>query len=144
MWATSLPSPTSDSPTQSFVIFAIASTPPRAVDGPVSADRQNGYPCCCKHPAGDAGNRIAAEPRPAVRSQSLSRLGGKMAPQPILNDLAAQLCGVQEARGRDRDEARRIERAFMLGAVGMACEAFSIPEEKEELFMMNVLGTYLG
>src|SRR5262249_7115209 len=70
MWATSLPSPTRDSPTQSFVIFAICqhssrgkATPPRRH---TAVDRQNGYPCC-QHPAQNAGpvSRIAAEARPA-------------------------------------------------------------------------------
>src|SRR5271157_3139121 len=82
MWATSLPSPTSDSPTQSFVIFAIANTPPKekqtVPDGQVSVDRQNGYPYR-QHPARDARpvSWIAAE-APALQSQSLLRADGKM------------------------------------------------------------------
>src|SRR6266567_5418851 len=54
IWATSLPSPTSDSPTQSLVIFAIANSSQgkakfaNGVEFPVS--RQDGYPCC-QHPA---------------------------------------------------------------------------------------------
>src|SRR5216684_5926954 len=93
MWATSLPSPTSDSPTQSFVIFAICHTPPeekrRLADGHVSVDRQNGYPCC-QHPAGDAGpvSRIAAEARPARQSQSLLQADGKMFRSRFANSVA--------------------------------------------------------
>src|SRR5262245_12358094 len=59
MWATSLPSPTSDSPTQSFVIFAICqhSSRGKAADGTI-ADRQNGYPCC-QRPAEQGPDRLA-------------------------------------------------------------------------------------
>jgi hypothetical protein len=42
------------------------------------------------------------------------------------------------------DHAREVERAFLIGAAGMAAEAFSIQEADETLFLMNVVGTYMG
>src|SRR5262249_37292477 len=86
IWATSLPSPTSDSPTHSPLIFAIAISfqgkhfLPRRPDG--LRRRHNIYPCC-QRPALFAGpvSQIAAklrpackaEPRPAAQSQPLLR-----------------------------------------------------------------------
>lgn len=40
--------------------------------------------------------------------------------------------------------AEEIERAFLMGASGVGIEAFSLPEDKVELFMLNILGTYRG
>lgn len=43
-----------------------------------------------------------------------------------------------------KDHARRIERAFLVGAAGMAAEGFSLLQADETLFLMNVVGTYKG
>lgn len=42
------------------------------------------------------------------------------------------------------EHAERIERAFLMGAAGMAAEAFSIRDADETLFLMNVVGMYKG
>jgi hypothetical protein len=42
------------------------------------------------------------------------------------------------------EHARRIERAFLLGAAGTAADGFSVPETDEALFMMNVVGIAKG
>lgn len=42
------------------------------------------------------------------------------------------------------EHAQQIERAFLIGAAGMAAEAFSIKDADETLFLMNVVGNYKG
>jgi hypothetical protein len=42
------------------------------------------------------------------------------------------------------DHARRIERAFLIGAAGTAAEGFSLPHADENIFLMNVVGMYRG
>ena len=42
------------------------------------------------------------------------------------------------------DHAERIERAFLLGAAGMAAEGFSLGHTDEALFMLNIVGMYKG
>src|SRR5215467_14895615 len=61
-WATSLPSPTSDSPTHSPLIFAIAisSQGNTTPSPPASRGRPNGYPCCQRPKPGPV-SQIAAE-----------------------------------------------------------------------------------
>lgn len=45
----------------------------------------------------------------------------------------------------EQDEhARRIERAFLLGATGIAAEAFSVPSADEDLLLTNIIGSYHG
>src|SRR5262249_51991988 len=62
MCATSLPSPTRDSPTQSPLIFAIASSSQETLHHhrPHHEGRRNGYPCC-QHPKPGPVSQIAAE-----------------------------------------------------------------------------------
>lgn len=43
-----------------------------------------------------------------------------------------------------KNHARSIERAFLIGAAGMAAEGFSLQQADETLFLMNVVGTYKG
>lgn len=42
------------------------------------------------------------------------------------------------------DHAERIERAFTMGAAGMAAEGFSLKDADERLFLMNIVGTFKG
>jgi len=42
------------------------------------------------------------------------------------------------------EHAQRIERAFLIGAAGMAADGFSLAHADETLFLMNVVGTYKG
>jgi hypothetical protein len=42
------------------------------------------------------------------------------------------------------EHAKRIERAFLTGAAGMAAEGFSLPDSDERLFLLNIVGTYKG
>ncbi len=43
-----------------------------------------------------------------------------------------------------KDHARRIERAFLIGAAGIAFDGFVLQQTDETLFLMNIVGTYLG
>jgi hypothetical protein len=43
-----------------------------------------------------------------------------------------------------KEHALRVERAFLIGAAGVAVEGFSLPDDDKMLFLMNVLGTYKG
>jgi hypothetical protein len=55
------------------------------------------------------------------------------------------ICDRPHERDMEQDEhARRIERAFLLGASGTAAEAFSISSAEDDLFLMNIIGTYRG
>src|SRR5262245_12726687 len=63
MCATSLPSPTSDSPTHSPLIFAMPSPPKETLHlhrSPSYGSRPNGYPCCQRPKLGPV-SQIAAE-----------------------------------------------------------------------------------
>jgi hypothetical protein len=42
------------------------------------------------------------------------------------------------------DNARGVERAFLIGAAGITAEGFSLLPTDETLFLMNVVGTYKG
>lgn len=42
------------------------------------------------------------------------------------------------------EHAERIERAFLVGAAGMATEGFSVSDSDETLFLLNIVGTYRG
>lgn len=48
---------------------------------------------------------------------------------------------VTEAQEQHAD---RIEKAFLMGAAGMAAEGFSFSADQETLFLMNILGMYNG
>lgn len=45
---------------------------------------------------------------------------------------------------KQEDHAKRIERAFLFGASGMAAQGFSLGRADEELFMLNIVGMYDG
>jgi hypothetical protein len=54
-------------------------------------------------------------------------------------------CDKPDERTDEQEEhAERIERAFLIGAAGMAAEGFSLTQADETLFLMNVVGTYKG
>src|SRR6516165_5908059 len=78
IWATSLPSPTSDSPTHSPFTFAIAISSQGTHN--LQADARSYIYPCFQHPDGQTGpvSQIAAGTKPASQSQSLLRTDGKM------------------------------------------------------------------
>lgn len=41
-------------------------------------------------------------------------------------------------------QARRVEHAFLLGAAGVALEAFSLADDYAELLMLNIVGSFYG
>lgn len=58
--------------------------------------------------------------------------------------LPAELEKPDDRTDEQEEYAERIERAFMLGAAGMAAEGFSLSKADEWLFLMNVVGAYNG